>query len=121
MIYSSKKAEKEIEKIIENFKKDRNLDEFCQGIGNVAKKLKTDPMLLYMQIARKENLKTFNGHYVCEEVKLGKGNCYECRNFMSDSDKCIGDSIISFAYRILHPDYKPPHFEKNEVILILKK
>jgi len=118
MKYSLEKVSKELEKITEDFKKNKDLDEFCQGIGRVAKKLKTDPMVLYAQIANKENFEFNKGHYECKEVKLGKAKCSECANLM-ESDKCIGDSIIAFGYRILHPEeYKPPHFRKKETIKI---
>ena len=121
MNYSSGEASKELEEITKRFEGNRNLDEFCQGIVGVAEKLDTSPMFLYMQLAGYLNLKAHDGtFYQCEEAKSGEGDCGKCRHFIFEADKCIADSVITPVYRVLHPEYKPPHFERRGPIHLIE-
>ena len=105
---------KKLAKIVERFEKNKNLDEFAGGISEIAEKMNTSSMLLYMTVAGHMNLKYHDGEfYQCEEAKLGKVNCARCRHFMHEADTCTENSVITPVYRILHPEYEPPHFENG--------
>jgi D-mannonate dehydratase len=104
---------KELEKIVEGFQKDADLDKFCQGIGSVAKRTNTDPMYLYMHVAHVMNFMRHDGKsYECEDSKSGKAKCYECINFLHEADTCGENSVIMPVFRIMHPEYKQPRFER---------
>ena len=114
---------KELERIAKEFETDKNLDKFCQGIEKVAKRLGDAPMSTYMAVAHYMNSKVHGEEgYECEESKSGKAECGECRNFMHEADTCRENSIFTAIYRIMHPEHKPPHYEKSkrEFIMLSK-
>lgn len=51
--------------------------------------------------------------YVCKDSETGKVECVECVHFMWGADCCMENSVITPAYRMLHPESKPMTFKPS--------
>jgi hypothetical protein len=107
----------ELQQICDIFESDRNLDRFAEGVTRVAESMGRVPWDVYLTVAHYFNIKAYGKDgYKCKEAVSGEGACIDCAHIIPEMDDCEAMSSINPLYRITHPDYEPPHFEKKKKI-----